>query len=139
MRASRGGLVRGLGTAVVLVIGAAACDGAGNQAEGDSAPALAPSFRSLPGQGNFVMIIPAGMPADRFLDAARDKCGAADMCQVWAWSSEADAARGIPMTDREAATMAFSFSVNRSTGHEQSVWDCARFPRSSDAECMAKD
>lgn len=121
------------------MIGAAACDGAGNQAAGDSPPTPAPAFRDLPGLNNFVMIIPAGLPADRFRDAARDKCGSADMCQVWAWLDAADAARAIPMTDREVASLAFSYSVNRSTGHEQTVWDCDRFPRSSGAECMAKD
>ncbi len=92
-------------------------------------------FRQLPGQNRFTMIIPANLPADRWKEVAKQKCGPVEFCQVFAWTDPAEASQTFPMTDRELKALAFSYGVNRNTGHEHAVWDCDRFKRENSEEC----
>lgn len=105
----------------------------------ESGDPAAAEFIKLPGLNNNIMIVPDDMPAEGMLAAAKDKCGREQMCQVLAWTDRNAAARALPMTDPELAALAFSYSINRSSGHEQATWDCKRYPRNNPEECMAKD
>ncbi len=69
---------------------------------------------------------------------ARDKkqCGAAALCGVQAWSDRGLAARAMPLTDAEVASRAFSYRINRTTGFEQALWDCERYPQDDRARCL---
>ena len=49
------------------------------------------------------------------------------------------AARGFPTTDREVAAQAFAYSLNRSTGFEQVLWDCKRWKRKIHDERLSTD
>lgn len=99
--------------------------------------ASAPTFRAIAGDGVFAMIIPAEIVADQLATAAREQCGQREFCQVHGWLSDSDAARAMPMTDREVSTQAFQYAHNRSTGFEQRLWDCGRWPRQSKDECLS--
>ena len=99
------------------------------------AEAPQPEFRELPGQNRFVMILPDEADPGRWKLVAKDKCGAVDFCQIFAWTDAVEAPQTFPMTDREVETMAFSYSVNRNSGHEQALWDCDRFARDRADEC----
>lgn len=94
-------------------------------------------FRTMPGRGNYAMIIPAGVTADAMPALAKAQCGTKSQCSVYGWRSTEDAASAIPMTDRELASQIFAYNLNRETGFERSLWDCALYPRSSSSDCLA--
>jgi hypothetical protein len=97
----------------------------------------APEFREIGPNGQFAMLIPSGLDPGRFDDLARERCGAREFCMVIGWTDPAVAARALPMTDREVTAQAFIYTLNRTTGFEQGLWDCRRFRRAA-AECMAE-
>jgi hypothetical protein len=96
-----------------------------------------PEFRALPGLNNWAMIIPADVPSDNWRSAAREKCGSAGFCAVYGWDNATDAGQSLPMTEREVSSQIFSYSVNRTTGFEQSLFDCTRVERKNREECGA--
>lgn len=96
-----------------------------------------PEFVSMPGLANYAMIIPPDAKTDALVIAAKDKCGDQDICMVHAWQNKADMARAFPMTDKELASVAFSFSINRTTGHEKALWNCAVFKTKKGNDCLA--
>ena len=114
---------------LIAIAGAAILAGCGDQ----------PEFRPLAGQGNFAMVVPPGTDPATFAQLAKAKCGRAAQCAVYAWTDAASAATGFPITDAEAASLAFSYSLNRATGFEQALWDCRRFHRPDRGECLAHD
>ncbi len=67
---------------------------------------------------------------------AKDTCGSRDFCKVSIWTDESTMPRGFPMTDREVAATAFAYSLNRTNGFEQAMWDCARFPQGDSGACL---
>lgn len=97
----------------------------------------APRFTTMNGFSNYSMVIPEEMVADQVLAAAKDRCGTASHCTVLGWADPAKAARGLPMTDAEAAAQVFSYSLNRTTGYEQTLWRCTVYPRPNRDECLA--
>lgn len=121
----RGGLVAMLGFA------SAQCS---SNSEPPAAPA--PQFIEMPGLATYAMIIPADMSAAAIEPAAKEKCGSNAMCDVFAWSARAYAARALPMTDAEAAALKFHYKLNRNTGFEQSLWNCAAYPQPGHADCL---
>lgn len=95
-----------------------------------------PEFENLGGLGNHAMILPDGAnPAD-LPGWAKDRCGAASQCSIYAWADRAQAARAVPLTDAEVASLAFRYDVNRTTGFERALWDCERFARPDRADCL---
>ena len=82
------------------------------------------------------MILPADLPADQWDDAARKECGDRQWCKVFGWTDASFVARAMPMTDREAGALTFSYSLNRATGLDQALWDCRRYRRATN-ECLA--
>ena len=101
---------------------------------------LAADFRSIAGDENvFAMIIPANASADELPAAAREHCGEREYCRVYGWMTEGDAAKAMPLTDREISTQAFQYAHNRSTGFEQRTWDCERWPRENVDECFTRE
>jgi hypothetical protein len=114
------------GAAMVgLVLALAACGGSSS-----------PEFRQMPGQSVYAMIVPKGADPATLPALAKGQCGTAPQCNVYGWP-EGAAAAALPMTDQEAAALLFSYSLNRSTGYEQAVWNCRVYPRRDRAECMA--
>lgn len=97
-----------------------------------------PEFQTIAGADIFAMIIPANATADDLAMAARDQCGQREFCQVHGWVNEADAAKALPMTDREVSALSFQYAHNRNTGFENRLWDCERWPRDAD-ECLPSD
>lgn len=109
------------------------------QEQNKGASTTAPTFRAIAGEDVFAMIIPGGATADQLPAMAREQCGQREFCQVHGWLSESDAARAMPMTDREVSAQAFQYAHNRSTGYEHRAWDCGRWPRQNKDECLGKD
>lgn len=72
---------------------------------GGASPLAAPAgFRRIGGQGilHFVVMDTAHYFApSTIMDAAREICGTRPVCWVAFWPTEADAARGVPMTDAQ--------------------------------------
>lgn len=121
-------------SAIVLAYALALAACGGQVAEQSAAK---PEFRALPGLNNWTMIIPSDIPSDEWRAAAREKCGSADFCGVYGWDNPTDAAQSLPMTDAEVASQIFSYSVNRTTGYEQALFDCTRVERENSDECGA--
>jgi hypothetical protein len=53
------------------------------------------------------------------------------------WTDSTKAAASLPMSDAEAASEVFSYSLNRQSGEERSLWNCKVTPRPNRDECMA--
>ncbi len=102
----------------------------------DTPAAPAPQFFEMPGLATYAMIIPANMAADAIEPATKEKCGSNAMCDVFAWAGRSSAARALPMTDAEAAALKFHYKLNRNTGFEQSLWNCATYPQPDHANCL---
>jgi hypothetical protein len=85
----------------------------------------------------YALVVRPGASADQLLDASKKKCEGHAHCQVLAWDDASKAASAMPMLDREAQAVVFSYSLNRATGFERALWNCARFKRSSADECLA--
>lgn len=99
-----------------------------------------PEFRELPGRDNYVMIVDPAVDVATYPALAKEHCGTAQQCTVLGWNDAAKAATALPMTDLEAASQVFSYSVNRISGHEQSLWNCKVYPRpAKGSECMATE
>lgn len=97
----------------------------------------APSFRPLPGIDNFVMIADPKTPGEDLEAAARRHCAGRQFCTVLAWTDAADAPVALPMTYLQVSAQVFSYSLNRTTGHERSLWNCKVYPQPSPGRCMA--
>lgn len=95
-----------------------------------------PEFRSMKGLNYFAMIVPEGTDPGTFPALAKERCGEADICSVYAWPDDASAARALPMTDREVSTRLFAYDINRNSGLEQSLWNCRIYPRANKEDCL---
>ncbi|HEV2125700.1 MAG TPA: hypothetical protein VGW38_23345 [Chloroflexota bacterium] len=131
-------------TAVGAALMLAACEAQTDENVVAAAPTekrpFAADLRSIAGDENvFAMIVPANASADELAAAAREHCGEREFCRVYGWMTESDAAKALPLTDREVSSQAFQYSHNRSTGFEQLTWDCERWPRENTAECFSRE
>ncbi len=94
-----------------------------------------PIVRKVSGDDVLVMVIPSGTAADDYPLLAKEVCGAREFCNLSAWTTDARAPRGFPYTDAEVETQAYHYALNRSTGFDQSLWNCKLTPRPAD-QCM---
>lgn len=97
------------------------------------------TFTAMQGDDLHAMTFPAGADPTEIAEAAREKCTQASICSVYGWAEGGQVAGALPMTEREAATLAFQYSLNRNTGLDRTLFDCARFPRTNRSECLAKE
>lgn len=74
--------------------------------------------------------------ADALTNKARDTCGTADQCMVFGWTDPSKQARGFPMTDREAQSLAFQYTINRLNGTEETRFRCGQVTGAKKADCM---
>lgn len=93
-------------------------------------------FIAMRGDNMWAMIVPDDAVAASIAEAAKDRCGTGDFCQVRAWSDRTLAARALPMTYQETNSQLFSYALNRDTGYEQTMWDCERFPQRNADRCL---
>jgi len=119
----------GVGVAIVAAIafGAYSCSGGGDAVDA----------QQIAGPGTLAIVVPEGATADQLPELARKQCEGQQICQLFAWSKGQPAATAMPLTDREAASVVFSYSLNRMTGLERSLWRCSAYPRASKDECLA--
>lgn len=97
-----------------------------------------PEISAMVPPDHFAMIIPSGVSAVDAEALAREKCSERRWCKVLGWTDKSNAARTLPMLDREARSIAFSYFVNRPSGIEELRWDCKRFPQKSPGLCLAE-
>jgi len=118
----------GVGVAIVaaLAFGAYSCSGGGDGV----------GARQIAGPGTLAIEVPEGMAADRLPELARQQCEGQQICQLFAWPKGQAVATAMPLTDREAAGVVYSYSLNRMTGLERSLWRCSAYPRASKDECL---
>lgn len=86
--------------------------------------------------GAYAMIIPQGMEPAEMPIAAKERCGTATYCKVLGWTYRSKAARALPMLDDEVNALVFDYTLNRSGGAEEALWDCKRFPQADKASCL---
>ncbi len=97
-----------------------------------------PEFITIAGTNGFAMVMPEGFEGDQIEAAAREKCASLRFCKVFGWTSEDQAAKALPMLPRELEALAFTYSLNRSSGYEQVTWDCRRFPQAAPERCLIR-
>jgi hypothetical protein len=127
--------MRGLTYAGLAVGFALAGCGSGTPSADQSMLAL--SYRPI-GSDIFATVIPrSAKPAD--IDrAARAQCGGKAWCQVIGWVDADLEATAMPMTNREAAAVAYDLSINRSSGRDRSLFDCRVFTGLPRDRCAAE-
>lgn len=121
-------MVKGGWLGFLLVAGLAGCGGAEKPAEAE--------FRLISGDAIFAMVVPPSTPRERLPALAKAHCGARSFCKVLAWTDPGKAATAFPMTDAEQESLAFSYSINRPTGFEQSLWSCRAYPDGTGDDCL---
>lgn len=94
-------------------------------------------FKVLAGDSFFAMTFSAEINPETLPDLARERCGSLVQCTVIGWTDPQFAARGWPMTDREVEQQDFHYSLNRDTGHEQTLWNCRRWRRAAPDQCIS--
>lgn len=99
-------------------------------------PARPFEFIAMRGENMWAMVAPDDADALSIAEAAKDRCGTNDFCQVRAWSDRISAARALPMTYQETNSQLFSYALNRDTGYEETMWDCERFPQPNADNCL---
>lgn len=83
----------------------------------------------------FAMIVdPESDPAD-WRTSAKEHCGGREFCQVMAWTDPSMAATAMPMTDLEVETKVFQYSINRISGLDRAVWECAALAKAGIDSC----
>ena len=95
-----------------------------------------PEFLEMAGVDNWAMIASKDADPAAMAGAAKVRCGMAAQCSVFGWLDKADAARAFPMTDTEVSSMVFSYKLNRTTGFEQTLWDCRHWPQKDRRRCL---
>lgn len=93
-------------------------------------------FEAIGGPGIFAMTFKRNADPETLPDIARQQCGSQKICKVIGWTDPNFAARAFPMTDREVEAQAFQYTLNRNTGFEQMLWDCKKYVRSDENECI---
>lgn len=126
---------------IPLVCALASC-GAPSSTGDNAEPAKASTPRIVSAQSIeaplpvYRMVVEPGAPG--LTEKARELCGSASHCSVYAWSDATLAGRGFPFTDRERAGVVFQYDVNRSTGFERSLFDCQAFPQPDTNQCLSQ-
>jgi hypothetical protein len=92
--------------------------------------------RQIAGPGTLAIVVPEDATADQLPELARKQCEGQQICQLFAWPKGQPAATAMPLTDKEAASVVYSYSLNRMTGLERSLWRCSAYPRASNDECL---
>lgn len=111
---------------MVAIAGAvllASCGGSGSNETEAGAAAFASEPVQLQGDQYAVLIDPGANPEMLEL-AAREFCAGRQFCQVMGWRERENMPSAMPMVARESDTIAFNYFINRSSGAEQSMWDC---------------
>ncbi len=72
-------------------------------------------------------------------EIAREHCASRGYCNVLGWIDPKLVAKGFPMTPRETREIKFQYLINRSTGFEQSLWDCRIWKQADEALCLPID
>lgn len=85
----------------------------------------------------FSAVLLPGAEVGHFAIASRNLCARYRICQVLGWRDASKRARNIPMMEREAAALTADYSMNRLSGEERTLRDCAVWP-GEPAECLAR-
>lgn len=93
-------------------------------------------FTPMGGLNNWALLIPLDAQQAEIEAAAKEKCRSDTHCSVLGWTDEANMAETMEMLDREYAALKFRYDVNRTTSHEQVLWDCSVFKQASKAHCL---
>ncbi|MFN3815159.1 hypothetical protein [Brevundimonas sp.] len=96
--------------------------------------------RTIAGQGTlrtFAVRVTVGTDAEALEGQARDLCSRMTHCLVMGWIDRDLIASAMPMTDREAEGLAFHYTLNRSSGMDRALWDCAVFSDIPADRCLS--
>ena len=94
-----------------------------------------PEFKPLSRDAVFAMLVDPDVQPDSLLGLAREHCADRQYCNVLTWTDSSHAARGFPLTDREAGEVRFQYTINRATGFERARWDCATWAIPDESNC----
>ena len=97
-----------------------------------------PEFRLIGGKSIFAMTFDPNSDPEAILAAARKRCSEFLHCQVQAWTQPDRAAGAFPMTDREVEAVAFSYTLNRTTGLDEASWECENWSGMGRQACIKK-
>lgn len=116
-----------LSTVALFAVALAGCSAA--------PPPPASPFQSI-GNNFFTGAIDKAAPPAEIERLAREQCAGKQFCKVMGWTDAALVASAMPMTDRETAGIAFTYSLNRGSGLDEAAWNCAVFAQADKARCL---
>ncbi|WP_375380900.1 cell wall hydrolase [uncultured Sphingomonas sp.] len=88
--------------------------------------------------GQFLVTLPAGLPAASWPAFANRLCGARVQCRVMAWRDKAHTATTLPLEVVQVAAMQFSYVRDRTIGYDRAWWNCRDAPRPDPRQCMKR-
>ncbi|MGI4730835.1 MAG: cell wall hydrolase [Janthinobacterium lividum] len=109
---------------------------AGGTDAGD-APAVDPAVLAQT-LGQFLVTLPARLPAAEWPAYANRLCGARVQCRVMAWRDKAHTATTLPLELTQIAAMQFSYVRDRAYGYDKALWNCRDAPRPDPRQCMKR-
>lgn len=107
----------------------------------DSGEDLATTDAVLPTDSDpdaFLLLLPAGQPADAYKAIALHACGIRAHCQVMGWTDPSLVATTLPLAPEQVATLAFSYLRDRPSGYEKALWNCQTTRRADPKQCMKR-
>lgn len=128
------------GCLVLLAIAAGAAWWTGGGTQGNStqseAKVLDLKFATI-GRDIFTVVIPAGALPDDIDRATRKHCARKEFCKVMGWTDADRVATAMPMSNREAAALAYDLTINRNSGMDRSLFACSSWKNLPPERCLA--
>lgn len=88
-----------------------------------------------PGATAFILLLDPKKP-ETYANMAAVFCTGRPRCRILAWTDRAIVPKGFPISETVLSSMAFSYIHDAASGLQRALWNCAKTPRPSRAECM---
>lgn len=87
--------------------------------------------------GQFVVQLNPAAPPASYAITGFNLCGEKLECMVFGWTDASEVPRSLPVLPWMMKSIAFVYRRSRALGLSQGYWDCRRFPRPLQAQCLA--
>lgn len=117
-----------------LMLGFAALVACGSEPATERTDLFAETAEVAPGV--LVARMDGPMPYNAIAEAAKRQCGKHAICKVIGWVGTSPLPKAFPLTDVEAESSAFNYTLNRSSGADELLVDCDVIESQDRARCF---
>lgn len=96
-------------------------------------------LRLIGTQGDYrFMTVPAthAHNKDYLTNVTYGMCLVQNHCFLFIWEQGTNAAKRVPMTDKQLKSLLVSYTLNRYTGLNRLLWNCTYFPDTPKEQCL---